>query len=253
MKVLYIDCFSGVSGDMFLGAMVDMGICIERISAGLDLLGIPELKIAAAKTSRGGITGTKVDVLVPDTMQERHLSDIIGIIDGSRLSPGVRKRSRSIFRRLAAAESKVHGISVEEVHFHEVGALDTIADVVGVAICLEEAGIEEAYSSPVNVGSGFVTTSHGMLPVPAPATLEILSGMPIYSTGVHAELATPTGAAILAEICKGFGTMPAIRVEKIGYGAGSKELETPNLLRVIAGEYASHKFRNHRHSGHHEH
>ncbi|HMK45235.1 MAG TPA: nickel pincer cofactor biosynthesis protein LarC [Methanocella sp.] len=239
MRVLYVDCFSGISGDMFLGAMVDMGVGLEALSTGLDRLGIPGLKVVAMKTARGGIAGTKVDVLAPDTMQERHLSDITGIIDGSGLSSRVRKRSRAIFRRLAAAESKVHGISMEEVHFHEVGAMDTIADVIGAAICLEEAGIEEAYASPVNVGSGSVMTSHGMLPVPAPATLEILSGIPIYSTGVHAELATPTGAAILAEICKGFGPMPTILVEKTGYGAGSKELETPNLLRVITGEYTN--------------
>lgn len=250
MKVLYIDCFSGVSGDMFLGAMVDMGVPVETLSAGLDALGIPGLKITSEKTARCAITATKVDVIAPDTVEERHLSDIIRIIESSGLSPDVRKLSRAVFRRLAAAESKVHGIPVEDVHFHEVGALDTIADVVGAAICLSEAGIEEAYASPVNLGSGFIRTAHGLLPVPAPATLELLTGIPVYSSGIQAELATPTGAAILAEICKGYGPLPAMQVEKTGYGAGTKELETPNLLRVISGERLEHKGR-HGH-GHHE-
>ena len=248
---MYIDCFSGISGDMFLGAMVDMGVPLEVLSQGLDALGLPELKITAEKVTRNGIAATKVDVVVPDTTEERHLSEIVGIIDGSGLPPDVRKLSRAIFRRLAAAESRVHGIPVEQVHFHEVGALDTIADVVGAAICLREACIEEVYASPVNVGSGFVRSAHGLLPVPAPATLEILSGLPVYSTGVPAELATPTGAAILAEACKGFGPLPRMRVEKTGYGAGTKELETPNLLRVIAGEQL--EPRPHRHKGHHGH
>lgn len=251
MKILYIDCFSGVSGDMFLGAMVDLGVPIEALSSGLEALGLQELKLTASKTLKNGLAATKVDVLVPDTAEERHLSDIVQIIEGSGLPPDVRKLSRAIFRRLAAAESKVHGISVEEVHFHEVGALDTIADVVGAAICLREAGIEEAYASPVNVGSGFVKTAHGILPVPAPATLEILSGIPVYSSGIQAELATPTGAAILAETCKGFGPLPPIKVEKTGYGAGTKDLDTPNLLRVISGERL--EPRAPRHKEHHGH
>lgn len=252
MKALYLDCFSGISGDMFLGAMVDMGVPIEALSQGLDKLSIPGLEVAAAKVIRNGLAATKVDVIAPDTAEERHLSDIIAIIEGSGLPADVRKLARAVFRRLATAESKVHGIPLEEVHFHEVGALDTIADVVGAAICLKEAGIEEAYSSQVNVGSGFVKTSHGLLPVPAPATLEILSGIPIYSTGTQAELVTPTGAAILAEISKGFGPLPEMRVEKTGYGAGTKELDTPNLLRVIAGERLEHKPQKHK-GHHHEH
>jgi len=251
VKILYIDCFSGVSGDMFLGAMVDMGVPIEVLSQELDLLNLPGLKVTATKTIKNGIAATRAEVIVPDTTEERHISEIISIIDGSGLAPEVRKMSRAIFRRLTTAESKIHGIPMEEVHFHEVGALDTIADVVGAAICLREAGIEEAYASPVNVGSGSVKTAHGMLPVPAPATLELLSGIPVYSTGTQAELATPTGAAILAEVCKGFGPLPPMRVDKTGYGAGMKELETPNLLRVISGDRLDHKPP--RHKEHHEH
>ncbi|MCD1294750.1 TIGR00299 family protein [Methanocella sp. CWC-04] len=236
MKILYLDCFSGISGDMFLGAMVDAGVDIRVLEDGLDMLGIEGLKLEAGRVRKCGISGTKVDVLASDTTEERHLSDIIEILDNSKLDPDIKKMARAVFRRLAAAESKVHGIPVEHVHFHEVGALDTIADVVGASICLRESGVDAVYASPVNVGGGFVKTSHGLLPVPAPATLEILKGIPIYSSGVNIELATPTGAAILAEVCSGFGHMPGIKVESIGYGAGSKELEMPNMLRAIIGE-----------------
>lgn len=235
-KILYLDPFSGISGDMFLGALVDMGVSIDALSAGLDALGLAGLKVTASRVTKSGIAATLVTVAVPDTAEERHLSEIVSIIDGSSLPANVRKTARAVFRRLAAAEAKVHGVSLEEVHFHEVGALDTIADVVGSAICLSEAGIEEVYSSAVNVGSGMVKTSHGLLPVPAPATLELLKNAPIYSSGIRQELTTPTGAAILAEICKDFGPMPHMRVRHAGYGAGSKDLESPNVLRAVCGE-----------------
>lgn len=237
MKALYLDCFSGISGDMFLGAMIDAG-CItrEKLSDSLAALGVEGMEITAARVARSGITGTKVDVIAPDKVEERHFSDILGIIENSGLSPDIKKRSRAIFRRLAEAESKVHGVGIEDVHFHEVGAVDTIADVVGAAICLKESGIETVISSPVNVGSGTVRTAHGILPVPAPATLEILKGAPIYSSGTGMELVTPTGAAILMEICKDFGPMPGIKIESAGYGAGSRELDMPNMLRAIVGE-----------------
>ncbi len=141
-----------------------------------------------------------------------------------------------IFYRLSRAESKVHGVPVEEVHFHEVGALDTIAAIVGAVICYKASGAEALYSSPVNVGGGLIITTHGILPVPAPATLELLKGVPVYATGTEAELVTPTGAAILSELCSGYGPMPRMRVEKTGYGAGAKDLGTPNLLRAVLGE-----------------
>lgn len=236
MKIIYLDCFSGISGDMFLGAMADMCVNFSTLSSGLAMLDIEGLSLKSRKTHKRGIACTKVDVIAPDTKEERHLSDIVEILDKSDLSPDVKKTARAIFRRLAAAESKVHGIQVDEVHFHEVGALDTIADVVGAAICYKDSGAQALYASPVNVGSGFVKSAHGMLPVPAPATLELLKGIPIYSTGVHAELVTPTGAAILAELGSSFGPMPHMKVEYTGYGAGTKDLETPNLLRASLGE-----------------
>ncbi len=235
MKILYLDCFSGISGDMFLGAMVDMGVPVETLALGLYGLGL-DIRLNVNKVRKHGIAGTKVDVIVPDTAHERHLSDILEVVDGSALENDIKATAGSIFKRLGEAESKVHGIDIQQVHFHEVGALDTIADVVGAAICYKASGAEALYSSPVNVGSGFVRTSHGMLPVPAPATLELLKGASIYSTGIQAELVTPTGAAILAELCAGYGPMPHIRAEKTGYGAGAKDLEAPNLLRAVLGE-----------------
>lgn len=235
MKILYLDCFSGISGDMFLGAMVDLGIELTVLSSGLAGLGL-DIGLTARKVNKHGISGTKVDVIVPDTAEERHLTDILDILDKSTLPDDIRSISASVFRRLADAEAKIHGVAVEKVHFHEVGALDTIADVVGAAICYRASGTEALYASPVNVGSGFVKTSHGLLPVPAPATLELLKGAPIYSTGIEAELVTPTGAAILAELCAGYGPMPRMRVEKTGYGAGTKDLGMPNLLRAMLGE-----------------
>jgi uncharacterized protein (TIGR00299 family) protein len=235
MKIIYLDCFSGISGDMFLGAMVDMGIPVDTLSSGLYGLGL-DIRLDINKVRKHGIAGTKVDVIIPDTAHERHLSEILAIIDGSALEADIKAMAGSIFRRLAEAESKVHGISIEKVHFHEVGALDTIADVVGAAICYKASGAEALCASPVNVGSGFVKTSHGLLPVPAPATLELLKGVPIYSSGIQSELVTPTGAAILAELCTGYGPIPHMRAEKTGYGAGTKDLEAPNLLRAVLGE-----------------
>jgi pyridinium-3,5-bisthiocarboxylic acid mononucleotide nickel chelatase len=236
MKILYLNCFSGISGDMFLGAMLDLGVSPATLSAGLDALGIEGLTVEAAVVDKKGIRATKADVIAPDTAEERHLAEILPIIRNSGLPADVTGLSEAVFRRLAVAEAKVHGTSVEHVHFHEVGALDTIADVVGAAICLKELGIDQVYASPVNVGGGQVRTSHGLLPVPAPATAELLRDVPSYGTNVKAELTTPTGAAILAEICKGYGPMPAMSAKKTGYGAGSKDMETPNVLMAVLGE-----------------
>jgi uncharacterized protein (TIGR00299 family) protein len=236
MKILYLNCFSGISGDMFLGAMLDLGVSPGVLKTGLESLGIKGLTIEAATVDKKGMKATKVDVIAPDTAGERHLAEILSIIKNSGLPADVTGVAEAVFRRLAVAEAKVHGTGVEQVHFHEVGALDTIADVVGAAICLKELGIDQVYASPVNVGGGQVRTSHGVLPVPAPATAELLRGVPSYGVNVTAELTTPTGAAILTELCKDFGPMPAMRQEKTGYGAGSRDLETPNVLMAVLGE-----------------
>lgn len=235
MKIIYVDCFSGISGDMFLGAMVDMGVSIGMLSSAMARLNL-DIKVTAEKVNKQGIVGTKVNVQVPDTKEHRNLPDIMNIINKSQMLDEVRTTAGNMFKRLAEAESKVHGVPVENVHFHEIGALDTIADIVGAAFCYKVLKAEGLYSSAVNVGSGTVKTAHGILPVPAPATLELLKGVPIYSTGVNAELVTPTGAAILTELSLGYGPMPNMSVEKTGYGAGSKDLETPNLLRAVIGE-----------------
>lgn len=236
MKTLYLNCFSGISGDMFLGAMLDLGVSREALSSGLNALGIEGLTIEVSRVTKKGIKATHVEVIAPDTAEERHLSEILPIIDGSGLPADVKRLSEAVFRRLGAAEAKVHGTTINHVHFHEVGALDTIADVVGAAVCLKAAGVEQVLASRVNVGSGKVQTSHGLLPVPAPATAELLRGLPTYASDVKAELTTPTGAAILAEICKGTGPLPVMRAKKTGFGAGSKDLDIPNVLMAVLGE-----------------
>ena len=234
-QALYLDCFSGISGDMFLGALIDLGVDIEALRAGLAALAIDGLEVTASRVRKRGIAATQVNVLAPDTAEERGLAEILEILDHSGLPPRVDALARAVFRRLAAAEARAHGIPEERVHFHEVGALDTIADVVGAALCLAAAGVDEVYASAVNVGSGTVRTAHGLLPVPAPATLELLKGIPVYSSGAG-ELTTPTGAAILAEICRGYGPLPQMRVLRTGYGAGQRDLPTPNVLRAVCGE-----------------
>ena len=236
MKTLYLNCFSGISGDMFLGAMLDLGVSRETLATGLRSLGIAGLEIAVSAVDKRGVKATKFDVVAPDAAGERHLAEILPIIEHSGLPAEVTGLSVAVFRRLAVAEAKVHGTGVEHVHFHEVGALDTIADVVGAAVCLKAAGVGLVVASPVNVGSGTVHTSHGLLSVPAPATAELLRDVPTYASPVKAELATPTGAAILAEICKDFGPMPAMRVKRAGYGAGCRDLEIPNVLGAVLGE-----------------
>jgi len=236
MKIAYFDCFSGVSGDMILGALVDAGLDIRELESELGKLKMSEYRIKAEKTTRQGISGTKFGVDVTERNARRVLKDIIDIIDQSGLDADIKKLSKETFEELANIEAKIHNKSIEEIHFHEVGGLDSIIDVIGSFISIKKLGIEATYSSKVHVGTGFIESRHGVLPVPAPATVAMLKEVPIYSKGVEAELATPTGVCILKALCKSFGTIPEMKVEKIGYGAGSKELEIPNLLRVYIGE-----------------
>lgn len=235
LKTLYLNPSSGISGDMFLGAMLDLGVQADTLSSGLGRLGLEGLEIKVARVDKRGIKATKVDVIAPDTAHVRHLSEILAIIRDSRLPPDVIGLSEAVFRRLGTAEAKVHGVDIEHVHFHEVGALDTIADIVGAAICLKEARVDRVCSEPVNTGSGMVHTSHGLLPVPAPATAELLKGIPTYTSGVNAELTTPTGAAILVEICNDFGPIATKKPRKTGYGAGSENLDIANVLMASLG------------------
>jgi pyridinium-3,5-bisthiocarboxylic acid mononucleotide nickel chelatase len=238
MKTLYFDCFAGASGDMILGALVAAGVNRQELKDQLSLLGVQGYAIDFETVNRSGISATYARVQTAhDEHTHRHLSDILKIIYDSRLSESVKHRAAKIFRRLAEAEARVHNEPVEHVHFHEVGALDAIVDVVGAAICFELIGIEHFVSSPLNVGSGMVEMAHGRFPVPPPAVTELLNGAPFYSTEVKGELLTPTGAAIITTVCSEFGALPELKLEQTGYGAGTREYEKfPNVLRVLIGE-----------------
>jgi len=236
LKTAYFDCFSGVSGDMILGSLVDAGLEIGELESELSKLPVRGFRLQAEKTTRRGISGTRFSVDIKEHLVERHLQDINDIVDRSTLSDDIKSSSKRIFMELAGIEARIHNKSVAEVHFHDISALDSIIDVVGSLVGLKKLGIEAVYVSRIHVGTGFVECRHGTLPVPAPATLDLLKGIPVYSKGVDSELATPTGVGILKNVARGFGAMPEMTIEKIGYGAGSRELEIPNLLRVCIGE-----------------
>ena len=241
MTLAYFDCFSGISGDMALGALVDAGLPLEDLRAELAKLGLSGYSLGSRKVLRSGLSATKVDVILDAKEQPaRRLADIRRIIEGSALGPPAKQKSLDIFTRLAMAEAMVHGTTPEEVHFHEVGAVDAIVDIVGAVVGLELLGINEVIASPVNVGSGSVHTAHGRLPVPAPATAELLKGIPLYASSISFELTTPTGAAIISTLASSFGPLPQLTVRRTAYGAGGRDLpHTPNVLRLFVGEYAS--------------
>jgi len=241
MKAAYFDCFSGISGDMTLGALVDAGCSLERLREDLKGLKVPGWQISAEKVWKNGMAATHVSVRTKDPQTHRSLNTILGIIEKSELGRDVRERASSIFRRLGEAEAAVHDVPIEKVHFHEVGAVDAIVDIVGACIGFSVLGIEEFACSPLNVGGGSAQTAHGVLPVPAPAAARLLLGKPTYSNGMQKELVTPTGAAIVATLCQSFGPQPPLRVQSIGYGAGATDLEgQPNVLRIMVGESLQH-------------
>ncbi len=241
MTLAYFDCFSGISGDMTLGALVDAGVAIELLRAELEKLNLRGYEITALKVTRAGIPSTKVHVCLEEKEQPaRHLADIRKLIEDSALSPSIRQKSIAVFERLAQAEARVHGTTPDKVHFHEVGAVDAIVDIVGSVIGLELLGITKIVGSPVNLGSGTIKTSHGILPVPAPATVELLKGIPTYGSEIPFELTTPTGAAILSTLGASFGPLPQMKMDRIAHGAGGKEIEgRPNVLRLMIGEPAA--------------
>jgi pyridinium-3,5-bisthiocarboxylic acid mononucleotide nickel chelatase len=239
MKVAYFDCFAGASGDMILGALMDAGLQPELLKAELAKLYLTHYDLQVKKVTKRGIGGSQALVSVDEDhhhQHHRHLHDIEEIIAKSDLKESIKRSSIEIFTRLAEAEAKVHQTTIEQIHFHEVGAMDAIIDVVGAVAGLAALGIEKVYCSPLHVGTGTVECAHGTLPVPAPATAELIRGKPIYSTGVEGELLTPTGAAILTTLSSGFGPMPSMTLETVGYGAGTSEPTIPNLLRVAVGE-----------------
>ncbi len=279
-KILYFDILSGISGDMAIGALLDLccDMDLDKLNRELKKLNLDGYSIRAAKTQKNGISGTKFDVVLDNAEQQQHnhshdylhdhlhdhnhehahshtheveiecdnnhlhehhhrsYGDIIFLIESSDLNENVKKLAKDIFLNIGLAEAKIHDKDLNEVHFHEVGAIDSIVDIVGVAICIDALNVDEILSSSVHVGTGFVKSQHGVIPVPAPATLEILKNVPVYSRGIRSELVTPTGAAIIKTLVKDYCTLPEMAIDKIGYGHGTKDLEITNTLRVILGE-----------------
>ena len=239
MKLAYFDCFSGISGDMTLGALVDAGCPVEHLRSELHGLQVPGWELSAEKVWKNGMAATYVKVRTEDQQKHRSLSGILEILKDSKLAAPVRDRASAIFTKLGQAEARVHDVPLEKIHFHEVGAVDAIVDIVGACIGFHFLGIERFACSALNVGGGTAKMAHGVLPVPAPATANLLQGKPTYSNGVQKELVTPTGAAIVATLCDSYGPQPAMSVNAIGYGAGTADLEgQPNVLRLMVGEAA---------------
>jgi pyridinium-3,5-bisthiocarboxylic acid mononucleotide nickel chelatase len=240
MKTLYFDCFAGASGDMILGALVAAGVDPNFLREQLSLLSVDGFSVDFETVNRSGLSATYARVETAPEHKHRHLSDIKQIIEGSGLSDAVKQRAVQIFTRLAEAEACVHNEPVDHVHFHEVGALDAIVDVVGAAICFDALKIERFVSSPLHVGSGMVKMAHGQFPIPPPAVTELLKGVPFYATEIKGELLTPTGAAIITTVCSDYGPIPEMKTDATGYGAGTREYpDFPNVLRVLVGETES--------------
>jgi uncharacterized protein (TIGR00299 family) protein len=237
VKIAYLDCASGISGDMTLAALVDAGVPLAAISAGVQSLGLPGVRLVATEVKRRGFRATQITVEHEPEHAHRHLHHITEMIDRGQLSDRQKELAKRIFTRLGEAEAKVHGTTIRKVHFHEVGAVDSIADIVGAAIGWDLLGVERIVSSPIPPGGGTIEIAHGRCSVPAPATAELLQGIPLAASNLQFELTTPTGAAIVASLATGFGPMPAMKVEHIGYGAGSRDLaEQANVLRLFVGE-----------------
>jgi len=236
MKTAYFDCFSGISGDMTLGAFLDLGVPLEWLLEKLHGLPLDGFEMTVDAVSVDGIQANQVHISLFDQQTSRHYQDIESLIESSPLPSVVVSKSLNIFEKIGLAEAKIHGKPLDKVHFHEVGALDSIIDIVGAALCLDYLGIENVISSKIPLGNGFVECSHGRLPVPAPATLEILKDIPVYGAGVEQEMVTPTGAAIITSFTDCFGAMPDMSIEAIGYGAGQRKFnDRPNVLRVLIG------------------
>jgi len=237
MTVAFFDCFSGIAGDMILGALIDLGVDREFLRQELEKLDITGYSIDVKKVKKNNISAS--DVYITVNFEEQHhrsFKDIKKLIDNSQLDSDVKDLSKKIFHRLAVAEAKVHNVDVDEVHFHEVGAVDSIIDIVGSVICLKKLRIKKVFCSNLPLGNGFVNCSHGVIPIPAPATVELLKNIPVYQTDADHEMVTPTGAAVITTIAEGFGEMQSMKISKIGYGAGKIKSSQPGLLRVFLGE-----------------
>ncbi len=239
MKIAYFNCFSGISGDMTVGALLDTGLKIEILEKELKKLGLSGYQLEVKKAVKRGISATQFKVKIKEEGVERTIKGILTILEKSKLDEEIKKETKKIFFNIAQAESKIHQKDIDKIHFHEIGGLDSIIDITSAVIGIKTLGIEEIYSSALPVGKGFVKCAHGVIPVPAPATLELLKNIPTYSGGIESEMITPTGAAIISTLAKSFGKRPLMKIERIGYGAGEKEFTIPNLLRVSVGEKIS--------------
>jgi len=236
-KIAYLDCACGISGDMTLAALVDAGVSLAALNATIASLGLPGLRLKAQEVHKQGFRATQIVVEHEPEHEHRNLPQILKLIDAGQLTTRQKDIARRIFTRLAEAEALVHGVALEKVHFHEVGAADSIADIVGAAVGWDMLGVDRIVASPVPTGSGRIKIMHGECSIPAPATAELLRGIPLAASSVEGELTTPTGAAILATLVDSFGPLPAMKIERIGYGAGQRDYpERPNILRLLAGE-----------------
>ncbi len=236
MRIAYFDCFSGISGDMFVGALLDAGLKIEILEKELNKLNLSGYQLEVNKVLKKGISASQFKVKIQEKGVERRFKDILNILEESKLDEEIKNEVKKIFFKIAEAESKIHQEDIEKIHFHEIGGLDSIMDISSAVIGIKALEIKEIYSSPLPLGKGFVKCAHGILPLPAPATLELLKNIPTYSGGMESEMVTPTGAAIISTLTKDFGERPLMKIEKIGYGAGEREFSIPNLLRVSIGE-----------------
>ncbi|MFA5876277.1 MAG: nickel pincer cofactor biosynthesis protein LarC [Candidatus Margulisiibacteriota bacterium] len=236
MRITYFDCSSGIAGNMVLGALIDAGLSPIYLKSELKKLPLKNYALKIKKVRRHGIAATQVEIEIKKELQLNSPSDIVKIINRSRLSKSIKQLSIKIFRRILAAEQKVHAQHLDKLHLHELGSIDTIIDIVGAVIGLKKLGIQQIYSSPLHVGKGRVKYAHGRLPVPSPAASILLKGIPIYSQDVEGELVTPTGAAIISTLAHSFGALPKLKIDKIGYGAGTHDFGIPNLLRIFIGE-----------------
>lgn len=242
MKTLYFDCYSGAAGDMIVGALIDAGADFDSLRKTLLSLGVDGFDVAVEKVKKKGIMATKFHVHIDEkhAHPHRHLRHVVEIIEKGALPDPVREASIETFRRIGVAEAEVHGTTVEKVHFHEVGAVDSIVDIVGAHLALHALGIERVLASPLHVGSGTVQCAHGLMPVPAPATALLLKGAPSYGGDIEGELVTPTGAALIAQLASNFGPMPPMSIDITAYGAGTRDLaDRPNVIRVLIGETAN--------------
>lgn len=236
MTIAYFDCFSGIAGDMILGALIDLGLDINDLKNELEKLDIKGYEIDVRNIEKNHITGKDVYINVKEKQHHRNLMDINNLIDNSRLDEEVKELSKKIFLKLGKAESKIHNVDINEVHFHEVGAVDSIIDIVGSAIGFIKLRINNVFCSHLPLGKGFVMCSHGKIPIPAPATVELLKNIPVYQTDINHEMVTPTGAAVITTVANSYGEMPLMKIKKVGYGAGKIESENPNLLRIFLGD-----------------